>query len=659
MPGTASISGVVSGLKTDEIIAKLLELEGASVRRLEAKKAALQTKLTAWQDLNTRVLALQTKANALSTKSAFQVKSFTSSDEDIATGSASPTADVGTYFLKVTQLAKTHQIKTQGYADINTTKVGTGTVTIQVGTGDEVEITIDDTNNTLAGLRDAINKSDAEVTASIINDGTGTPYRLVITSDTMGTDGEVTLESTLSGGTTPTFSDLQAAQDASITFGEGAGAITVTKSTNTVTDLIPGVTLNLVDADASKTITVNIRHNTASIKQNIKDFVEQFNNLMTFIEEQSDYDPETSTAASLFGDSNLRFIQSDLRSRISNPITGLSQSIKVLSQIGITTSGDRLIIDETDLDKALADDVNTVMRLFAKIGEASNPNIQYVYSTAATKPSSVGGYAVSITTAATQARVTAGVAQTTALLADETLVINEVEIELTAGMTQSQVVSEINEHSNQTGILASATDADGSGTGNYLTLRRIGYGSALTISGVSDVSNGGGSPKDNTTGIGITLVTETDPDGESGTGTGAAGVNVAGTINGEDATGSGQLLTGNEGNENTDGLKIRVTGTTTGSYGTIVFTKGIAGLISEYVSLATEAITGTISNSRSSLESAIDNIDDDLAELNEHLTDREEYLVAQFTAMESALNRLQTQGQFLTQQITAAQSGWG
>ena len=659
MPGTASISGVVSGLKTDEIIAKLLELEGSSVRRLEARKAALQTKLTAWQDLNTRVLALQTKANALSTKSAFQVKSFTSSDEDIATGSASPTADVGTYFLKITQLAKTHQIKTQGYADINTTKVGTGTVTIQVGTGDEVEITIDDTNNTLAGLRDAINKSDAEVTASIINDGTGTPYRLVITSDTMGTDGEITLESTLSGGTTPTFSDLQAAQDASITFGEGAGAITVTKSTNTVTDLIPGVTLNLVDADASKTITVNIQHNTTSIKQSIKDFVEQFNNLMTFIEEQSDYDPETSTAATLFGDSNLRFIQSDLRSRISNPITGLSQSIKVLSQIGITTSGDRLIIDETDLDEALTDDVDAVTRLFAKVGEAGNPNIQYVYSTAATKPSSTGGYAISITTAATQARVTAGVAQTTALLADETLVINEVEIELTAGMTQSQVISEINEHSNQTGILASATDANGSGTGNYLTLRRIGYGSAPTISALSDVSNGGGSPKDNTTGIGITLVTEANPAGESVTGTGAAGVNVAGTINGEDATGSGQLLTGNEGNENTDGLKIRVTGTTTGSYGTIVFTKGVAGLISEYVSLATEAITGTISNSRSSLESAIDNIDDDLAELDEHLTDREEYLIAQFTAMESALNRLQTQGQFLAQQIIAAQSGWG
>jgi len=659
MPGTASISGVVSGLKTDEIIAKLLELEGASVRRLEARKAALQTKLTAWQDLNTRVLALQTKANALSTKSAFQVKSFTSSDEDIATGSATSTADVGTYFLKITQLAKTHQIKTQGYADINTTKVGTGTVTIQVGTGDEVEITIDDTNNTLAGLRDAINKSDAEVTASIINDGTGTPYRLVITSDTMGTDGEITLESTLSGGTTPTFSDLQAAQDASITFGEGAGAITVTKSTNTVTDLIPGVTLNLVDADASKTITVNIQHNTASIKQGIKDFVEQFNNLMTFIEEQSDYDPETSTAATLFGDSNLRFIQSDLRSRISNPITGLSQSIKVLSQIGITTSGDRLIIDETDLDEALTDDVDAVTRLFAKVGEAGNPNIQYVYSTAATKPSSTGGYAISITTAATQARVTAGVAQTTALLADETLVINGVEIELTAGMTQSQVISEINEHSNQTGILASATDANGSGTGNYLTLRRIGYGSALTISGMSDVSNGGGSPKDDTTGLGTKLVTEANPAGESVTGTGAAGVNVAGTINGEDATGSGQLLTGNEGNENTDGLKIRVTGTTTGSYGTIVFTKGVAGLISEYVSLATEAITGTISNSRSSLESAIDNINDDLAELDEHLTDREEYLIAQFTAMESALNRLQTQGQFLAQQILGAQNGWG
>ncbi|MCX6374921.1 MAG: flagellar filament capping protein FliD, partial [Armatimonadetes bacterium] len=555
MAGTASISGIISGLKTDDIIAKMMELAAAPVTRLEARKTALSAKITAWQEMNTRILALKTKAYALANPLTFQTKDLTTSDSDILTGSASSTAQAGTYFIKVNATAKTHQLKTQGFADINSTTIGTGTVTVGAGSagrtatnllagtvesvtlatnttlttgsqtlvidavgtsatremtatyagadeaaaraqdagaagtitvngvdlafddsdtvgevvdainartgdtgvvasitgsaddwhvtltqqthgsnkevvyaetagilnggagndytvagtdaaahigsllfnsglGDTLQsangdiivlnsdatagtkdnafeivgassITVSSTNNTLAGLRDAINAASAGVTASIINDGSGTaPYRLIITSNTGGAAGQITLNADgLSGGTTPTFSTMQAAQDASLTLGEGAGAITITKGSNTITDLISGVTLNLKSADANTTVTVEIKSNTSAAKQAVKDFVEQYNNLIDYIGPQFQYNATTNTAGTLFADSRLRSILSDLRSKISNPISGLSQTIKVMSQIGITsTTNDKLQIDETQLDNALANNLSSVKK---------------------------------------------------------------------------------------------------------------------------------------------------------------------------------------------------------------------------------------------------------------------------------------------------------
>ena len=655
MPGTASISGIVSGMNTDEIIAKLMELERVPVTRLEARKARLTSKLTAWQDMNTRILALKAKADALANPLTFQAKSFSSTDNSILTGSASSAAQVGTYYLKVNALAKTHQQKSQGYADINSTTVGSGTISVKVGSGTPTEITIDSANNTLQGVRDAINRAGAGVTATIINDGDpASPYRLVVTSNTGGTAGQV--EITVGEGLSLTFSDLQPAANASVTLGEGAGAITVTKGTNTITDLIPGVTLNLNSVDAAKTVTVTVTPNTAAVKQSITEFVEQFNNLVDFINAQSAFDTKTNTAATLFGESRVRNILSDLRSRVSNPITGLSQHIKLLSQIGITsTLGDKLVIDSTKLDEALAGGIDDVKRLFARLGETTSASVSYVSSTAQTKTSGAEGYAVSITAAAAQAWVRTGVAQTGALAVDETLVINGVSIDLTVGMNQSEVISKINEYSTQTGVVASAMESGGQ---NYLALTRIGYGTSQHISVQSDIAPAYGSPE-LTSGFGASLVTETDPDGEYGTGDGEAGADVQGTINGEPATGSGQFLTGNTGNANTEGLKIKVTATVPGDYGTIAFTRGVAGLLADYSSFVTQANTGALASARDTLQDQIDFIDKEIADMELRLAAREERLMNQFSAMENALSRLQSQGTFLAQQIVQIQANWG
>lgn len=653
MAGTASISGVVSGMKTDEIIAKLMELAQAPVQRMQVRKAALTSQLTAWQVMNTRVLALKLKANTLANPSAFQAKTVTSSDTDILTATATASASAGTYFLKVSQLALAHQEISTGYDDIDTTTVGTGAISITVGSGTPTSITIDSSNNTLEGVRDAINKAESGVTASIINDGSGDPYKLVVTSNTSGTSGAVTIDA---GTTTLDFSgtDLQPAQNASITLGSGAGAITVSKESNTVTDLIPGVTLNLQDYDATKTITLTVSNNTSGIKQNITDFVTQYNNLVDFFNTQSNYDAETNTAGTLFGDTYLRTIQSDLVSKMSNPVSGLSQSLQTLSQIGISLGMDgKLSINETELDAALTDNMASVKRIFATVGEASNTNVTYLSSTASTKSSSTSGYAINVTAMPTQAWVESGVAQLDVLECNENLTINGIDILVTASMTQDQVVDKINEYETQTGVTASKVEEY---DGFHLKLTANAYGSSGHISAISHDFNGA---YELSTGIGADLITETDPTGYWDTGTGASGTNIEGTINGEAATGSnGWTLTGNTGNANTEGLKVKVMATGIGSYGSIAFTRGVGGLVSDYAASITDLTTGLVTSAQTSIRNQIADFDDDIADLEERLAAQENRLIEQFSAMESALSKLQSQSTFLTGQIAQMQNNW-
>src|SRR5205823_11756951 len=126
----------------------------------------------------------------------------------------------GDYVVSVQSLARAHQVVSQGYGDIGTTTIGTGTFTITAA-GQSTTIQVDSSNNTLGGLRDAINRANTNVQASIVQDGDAS-YRLMISSKQTGTANALTINSTLSGGTDPTFNDLQTAKDARVTLGSGA-----------------------------------------------------------------------------------------------------------------------------------------------------------------------------------------------------------------------------------------------------------------------------------------------------------------------------------------------------------------------------------------------------------------------------------------------------
>ncbi|MEN6372156.1 MAG: flagellar filament capping protein FliD [Armatimonadota bacterium] len=654
MAATQTISGVISGMDTSGIIDKLMEIEKAPLTRLQDKKTALENQLSAWKDANTRIGAVKDAAEKLAKSSTFDAKLIESSDEDILKASVSSTAQTGTYYIKINQLARANQIKSSGFASTSD-KVGTGTFSITLANGAPTIITIDDSNNSLTGLKDAINNADAGVKASIINDGSaGSPYRLVITSETSGTAGAMTIDSNLTNAGTSTFSTMQAAQDASLTLGEGAGGITVTKGSNKITDLIPGVTLNLVTTtDTDETVTVNVKNDTSGIIGDITNFIDQYNNLIDYMSEQSDYDASTGKAGTLFADSTLSGIESTLSDKLFAQVSGLKQQIAVLSQLGVVNiTGDesgKLELDEDTLNDVIDDyGLDAVKRVFSTMGDASNSSVSFVSATADTKSSSIDGYAIEVTAVAAKARATMGVTQTAALDQDEEITLNDKTITFTKGMTAAQVVAEINEHTADTGVVASRTDINGEGTGDYLTLTRVGYGSSGTITVKSNTSSLGGT---STSGIGTTEITQSNAAGEAGTGTGTVGADVQGTINGEAATGRGQKLTGNDGNEYTAGLCIKITGQTVGSYGTISLTKGISSTLYDYLDYVTNS-NGTIKTLNNSIQQNIDSLDDEITDMNDKLDAKREYYLLKFTAMESSLSNIKNQGSYLSSMLS-------
>lgn len=654
-----SVSGISSGLQTDDIISKIMEYARAPQNKLQSDKAAANLRLTAWQDINTRVLALRLKANSIADAADFQAMTVTSSNDDILTGSASSSASPGSYYITVTSRAQCHQVASQAgaYASVNDV-VGTGDVSITLADGTAFTVTLNSNNNTLSGLRDAINKADKGVKASIVNSGTSsTPdYRLVLTSQSSGTAHRMTtiVTSGLSGGTAPGFDlidPVQAAADAIIEVGEGAGKITVTKDSNIITDFIPGLTINIASADAGEAVRVDVVRDTEAIKTAIRNFVTQYNDLADAIDAQFDYDTQTGKSGSLMGDYQLQNVQMQIESALSSVVAGLSGNYTSLPSVGITQdTGGHLVIDDSQLSRALESDPDGVTRLFSAGMDSDSSYITFLSATSATQPSGSAGWLVHITQAARRAQVTSAGAFSHALDASETVTVNGKAILLTAGTTIDDAIVEINRYSAQTGVMALRTAADGTGTGDYLTFRRTQYGSAYTISVVSNRSAASGY----NTGVGNELITEVDFDGEIGTGQGMAGLDVAGTIDGEVATGKGQTLSlkSTTSTSSANGISISCTALTAMDPVKVIYTKGVGATLRDLLSDMT-SVGGAIASAQSGINDLISDLDDSIADMETRLADQETRLYTQFNAMEAQLAKLQQQGNYLAAQLSA------
>ncbi len=358
-----SVGGLVTGLDTQKIIDAMVAAEHVPIDHLQLREQGFQEQVTALQKLNTLVKAAQDAADALKdTTGPLLGRTATASSTDAVAVSVTDTTPVGSYSVNVSNLAQAQTLTTAAgrFADTDTTTVGTGTLSIQIGTGTPVEITIDSTNNTLAGVSAAINKADVGVTAAIVNDGSATPYRLIITADQTGTSNAITLSVTGDGDGNNTDNaglsqlinanlvETQPAQDAQLTVSN----IPITSATNKVTDAIPGATIDLIAASGTTPTTVTVAETTSSLESKLSAYVNAFNAVADFNAAQNNVDQPGVLA----GDFTLRSVVSRLSSTSLSLGHG-SGSIQSLSGIGVRMGkGGKLQFDASVLKEAVNTD---------------------------------------------------------------------------------------------------------------------------------------------------------------------------------------------------------------------------------------------------------------------------------------------------------------
>ena len=323
-------TGLGSNLDVNSLISKLMQVESQPLTALAKKEASYQAKLSAYGSLSGAIGSFQSSLSSLSSASAFQTLNATSSDSTVAFASTNSSAVAGSYSLNTTKLAQAQTISSAGQVSSSST-IGTGTettISFQFGTitGTPVAgvypggttfaqdatqtvgtVKINSTNNTLQGIRDAVNAAAIGVSASIVGDGSATPYHLVLNSTKTGAASSLKITSSGEDATvtsllaynpegTQNFTEVTTAQNAALT----VNGISISSASNTVTGAVQGVSITLSKVG---TATLSVSANTSAIQTNINAFVKAYNDLNSTIKNLTAYDASTKKAGLLLVDS--------------------------------------------------------------------------------------------------------------------------------------------------------------------------------------------------------------------------------------------------------------------------------------------------------------------------------------------------------------------
>lgn len=657
--GTITATGLASGLDVEGIVTKLLSIDKQPLVLLDTKEASYQAKLTALGTLSGAVSTFETAASALNNASSISTTKASSSNTTAVNASAFSTAVPGSYTIETSQLAQAQTLVAPGQASLSTS-LGTGTLQFDFGTisggvfnsvtgqytgatftnngSGSKTVTITAGNDNLVGIRDAINNANIGVTATIINDGSATPYRLALTSTSGAANSMRVSETTAPGVGLDAFIHNDPAGTQHLdetTTGTSAifkiNGLQVTQPTNTITNVINGVTLTLSGTNVGAPATISISKDSSAFITAVQAFAKSYNDLQTQINQLTKFDPQGVTTGILIGDSVVNGINFQIQRSLTAAIPGLqNSSFTNLTQVGVAIQSDGTLgVDAGALQTALSSNANDVTALFATIGRPSDSLVSYVSSTANTLP---GNHILNVTAIATQGNsvgsvvsgttITAGVNDTLSVTVDG--VVTTVTIPAGA-YTQSgldaAIQSAINGDATLSGLGSSVAVSD---TAGVLTVTSNKFGS---VSGA--VINGGNAAA-----------------GLFGVPVATAGVDAAGTLDGSVMTGSGQTLTSQ------DGLAIKVAGGATGPRGSVDFTQGYGFQLSHLASSYLGA-SGTITSETNGINTSINAIGDQRNRINTRLVTLEAQYRAEFTALEVTISNLQSSSNFLSQQLSA------
>jgi len=360
-------TGLGSGLDIESIISGLMAVERRPLTILNQRQSEIQAKISAIGTLSSAVSDFKSSMNSLKSISAFEVYSAVSSDEKVFTASVNASAVAGSYIIDLSQpgqqLATAHKLQsaTQTSSTFNTGADGEMKISLAGGSSFNISITAN-VNDTLEGIRDAINNAsdNVGVSATVVNGFLGS--QLVLTANNTGTNSAISL-SDVSGNVSTTLgmTEYQPAQNAIFSI----DGIEVQSQSNTVTGAIDGVTLNLHSIGAGAQ-TLTIAKDTESVKESVQGFVDAYNKLNATL--------KSLRSGKLAGDNVILSIESQMRSVFNTTPNGLSTNLKYLSEIGITTDDQgNYTLSTSKLETQLNTDFDSVAELLA------NDNQGYVY----------------------------------------------------------------------------------------------------------------------------------------------------------------------------------------------------------------------------------------------------------------------------------------
>jgi len=661
--GAAIISslGVGSGLNVSSIISQLMAVQNQPVTLLQNQEAADQTTVSDFGQLQSALSTFQTAMQGLNSASNYQSVTAKVGNTAIATATATSAASAGSYSLLVNNLAQSQTLVTAGQAD-STSSIGAGTISFSFGSitgGTDTSgkysgatftnggaapqtVTIDPSNDSLTGIAAAINAANIGVTASILNDGSSNPARLSLTVTNPGAanslqisvTGNPATDTTLSNllsndpGGTQNLTETSTAQNAQFTL----NGIAITSPTNTVSNAISGVTLNLLSTNTSSTM-LTVSKSTSGTTNAINSFVSAYNTIQSVISTATAYNSTTKTAGPLQGQNSVNSIMNQIQAILNAPVPGAPNAISMLAQVGVGFNSDgTMSVDSTKLNAALASNPSAVAGLFSSTGTSSDSLINYTSSSSATQP---GAYAVNITQLATQGNTTGSTAANLTVapgLNDLQVTLDGVSatVNVAAGTYTSyaSLASALQTAINSTSAFSSAgLSASVSQNGGILSVSSNSYGSssAAAITGGNALS------------------------GLFGTQTTTGGLDVAGSINGALATGTGQTLTANA-NDASAGLAIQVLGGALGARGTINYTQGYANALNNLLTTVLSK-TGQITAATDSLNATILNIQNSITSDTNINSQVQTALQAEYSALDVTMSKFNSTSTYLTQQL--------
>jgi flagellar hook-associated protein 2 len=361
-------AGIGSGLDVNSIISQLMALERRPLDQLDSRKSQLNAQISAFGTLKSALSTFASAMSALRDVTKFQPYAATSGDEAALGVSLGSGAAPGSFAVDITRLASSHKLASGPYSSGAT--LGEGSLNVTVGS-ESFSVAIDSSNNTLAGIRDAINTAsgNSKVSAGIVNTSDGArlvltsrqsgaagTIQVVVTGDSDGNDGDAAGLSALTfvAGGTQNLTQVTAGQDASFTI----DGFAVTSPSNDVATAVDGVTFSL---KAIGTSTVTINRDDAAIATAAQDFAKAYNDLKDAIGKLRKGD--------LASDASLRSVESAL-TNVLQTAAGVGGSFSYLSEVGVALDRfGKMQVDGTRLTAALGNNPSAVISLFTHSSE--------------------------------------------------------------------------------------------------------------------------------------------------------------------------------------------------------------------------------------------------------------------------------------------------